>query len=126
VAGLEATAVEGRWVENAIVGPIYVVRGELRNPGAEPKAPGARLVVRMLDAEGAPLDAPGWSLAPPAPSAWLREAHPREFHAAREAAAQHLARTPLAPGAIVPFEAVVESLPDTARRFDLAVAPPAS
>ncbi len=124
LAGLEATGIEGRWVENAIVGPLYVVRGELHNAGREPKAPGARLVLRLLDAEGSPLGAPATSLAPPTPAAWLREAHPRELRGVREAGAHELARTPIAPGARRPFEAVVETLPDAARRFDLGVAPP--
>jgi predicted Zn finger-like uncharacterized protein len=122
LAGLEATAIEGRFVENAIVGPLYVVRGELVNPGPEPRAPGARLVMRLLDAEGTPLDAPATSLAPPTPEARLREAHPRELRRAHEAGALELARTPLAPGARIRFEAVVESLPEAARRFDLVVA----
>jgi len=124
LAGFEATAIEGRWVENAIAGPLYVVRGELYNPGPEPRTPGARLAVRLLDADGSPLDEALASLAPPLEVAWLREVHPREVRALREAGAQELARTPVVPGGRIAFEAVVETLPEEARRFDLVVAAP--
>ncbi len=124
LAGLEAMAIEGRWVENAIAGRLYVVRGELYNPGPAPRAPGARLAVRLLDAEGSPLDEALATLAPPLEVTWLREVHPRELRGLREARAQQLASTPIVAGGRVVFEAVIESLPEAARRFDLVVAAP--
>jgi len=124
IAGFEATGIEGRWVENASAGSLYVVRGELRNPGAGPRAPAARLALRLLDARGVPLHEPVASLAPPLRAASLREADPRELRGLREAGAREMARTPVAGGASIAFEAVVEALPDAAQRFDLVVAPP--
>jgi predicted Zn finger-like uncharacterized protein len=123
LAGLEATGVAGRWVENAVLGPLYVVSGELHNPGPEAKAPGARLVVRLLDGRGAPVREAAATLAPPVGTLRLREAHPRELRAGREEGALRLARTPIAPGARVPFEAIVVEMPDAARRFELAAIP---
>ena len=122
LAGLEATGVEGRWVENATLGALYVVSGELHNPGSETKIPGARLVVRLLDAQGAPVAAAPASLAPPRAALLLREGRAEDLHASSEAGALALARMPVAPGAKVAFEAVVLNLPDTAQRFDLAAA----
>jgi predicted Zn finger-like uncharacterized protein len=123
LAGLEATGIAGRWVEHAILGSLYVVSGELHNAGTQPKAPGARLVVRLLDARGQPLEAAGASLAPPVGAVWLREADPAQLRAVREEGARYLARSALAPGARVAFEAVFEALPHAARRFDLAAEP---
>jgi predicted Zn finger-like uncharacterized protein len=123
LAGLEAAGVAGRWVEHATLGSLYVVSGELHNPGPEPRAPAALLVVRLLDAEGVALGAQVASLAPPLGSAWLREAEPGDLRAARAAGARELARTPLAAGARVAFEGVVEGVPEAARRFDLAAVP---
>jgi predicted Zn finger-like uncharacterized protein len=121
LAGLEASRIEGRFVEHATLGSLYVVRGELRNPAPAPRPTGARLVVRLLDAEGAPLAAPVASLALPLDPARLREADAEDLRAAREAAARELAAATLAAGASVAFEAVIEELPEAARRFELAV-----
>lgn len=123
VAGLEVTGVAGRWVENATLGALYVVSGELENPGSETRAPGARIVVRLLDAEGLPVEEAAASVALPLGALALQAAGPDELRAAREAAALELARTPVAPGARLRFEAVLVDLPDAAQRFDLAAAP---
>jgi predicted Zn finger-like uncharacterized protein len=124
LTGLEASDVEGRWVENATLGPLYVVSGELHNPGSEPKAPGAKLVVRLLDAQGVPIEAAAASVGPPLGALLLREGRPGDLRALGEAGALELARTAVAPGARIAFEAAVLDLPDGARRFDLATARP--
>ena len=51
-AGLEVTAVEGRWLDNAAAGPIYVISGELLRAGSRPAEPGAWLAVRLFDEDG--------------------------------------------------------------------------
>jgi predicted Zn finger-like uncharacterized protein len=122
LAGLEATGVAGRWVENATLGSLYVVSGELHNPGSETKAPGAKLVVRLLDAQGEPVEAGGASLGLPLDARLLREGRAAELVAVGEAGALELARTALAPGARIAFEAAVLDLPDGASRFDLTTA----
>jgi hypothetical protein len=124
LTGLEASDVEGRWVENATLGPLYVVSGELHNPGSEPKAPGAKLVVRLLDAQGVPIEAAAASVGPPLGALLLREGRPGDLRALGEAGALELARTAVAPGARIAFEAAELDLPDGARRFDLATARP--
>jgi predicted Zn finger-like uncharacterized protein len=122
LAGLEAIGVEGRWVENATLGSLYIVSGELHNPSGETKVPGERLVVRLLDARGAPVEQRAASLGAPLGELLLREGRPADLRDADEAGALHLARSAVAPGARIRFEAVVLDLPDAARRFDLAAA----
>jgi len=122
LAGLEATDVAGRWVENATLGSLYVVSGELHNPGSETKAPGAKLVVRLLDAQGEPLGAGAASLGFPLDARLLREGRAAELVAVGEAGALELAHTALAPGARIAFEAAVLDMPDGASRFDLTAA----
>ncbi len=122
LAGLEATGVAGRWVENATLGSLYVVSGELHNPGSETKSPGARLVVRLLDAQGEPIEESATSLGLPLDARLLREGGAADLIAVGEAGARELSRTALAPGARIAFEAAVLDLPDRASRFDLATA----
>jgi predicted Zn finger-like uncharacterized protein len=122
LAGLEAIGIAGRWVENATLGPLYVVSGELHNPGAGAKVPGARLFVRLLDAQGEPVEQRAASLGAPLGALLLREGRSADLREVGEAGALHLARSALAPGARIRFEAVVLDLPDAARRFDLAAA----
>jgi len=123
VAGLEAGGIAGRWVESALAGPVYVVSGELHNPGPGARAPGVRLVVRLLDEAGVPLAEEATSAAPPLAVEQLREATPEQLRAAAEQGARRLAAQPLAPGARVAFEAVLLALPEQARRFELAAVP---
>ncbi len=122
LAGLEAVGVAGRWVENATLGSLYVVSGELHNPGGAAKLAGARLVVRLLDAQGVPVEDRSASLGPPLGAQLLREGRPADLRGMSEAGALALARSVVAPGARIPFEAVILDLPDAAMRFDLATA----
>ncbi len=123
LAGLEATRVAGRWVENAHLGALYVVSGELHNPGPETRIPAARLVVRLLDAQGAPIREAAAVLGRPLGAPLLREARAEALRDAGELGALDLARMPVAPGARIAFEAVVVGMPDAARRFELAASP---
>jgi hypothetical protein len=124
LAGLEASGIAGHWVENALAGPMLVVTGDLCNAGSAVRAPGARLVVRLLDAAGAPIDGTPTSVGLPLDSERLREAPAAELREARKAGARALARAELAPGESVRFEAVILSVPDAARRFDLGTQAP--
>src|SRR5262249_10528778 len=104
-------ALEGRFVENAVSGRLYVVSGQLRNPGPEVHQI-ADVSVELLDAAGVPLSERA-ALHAPIAKARLRET----------AAARLIDEPPLdaavLPGAVQPFEAVFASLPDAAAAFRL-------
>ena len=120
LAGLEASGIAGRWIDNALVGPVLVVSGELRNAGPAARIADSRLVVRLLDAAGAPLDGKATSAGVPLDRERLREASAAELRAARDASAAALARVRLAPGESTRFEAVLLSVPEAAGRFEVA------
>ena len=115
--GFRALDVRGRWIENAVAGPIYVVSGSLRAEGAGPAAGGGRLAVRLLDARGEPLEALPTPVGPPFSDRALREREPAELLADQRRAALEFAR--LHPGESVPFQAIFRRLPPEAVRFDL-------
>jgi predicted Zn finger-like uncharacterized protein len=119
VGALEAREIEGRWVETAVTGPVFVVSGRLANPGPTSQALGTPFGVRLIDAEGTRL---GGELAPIALSLSdqeLREAAPEALRARQADAGHRLAETAIAPGEALPFEAVVMGMPAAAARFVL-------
>ncbi|HVN38479.1 MAG TPA: DUF3426 domain-containing protein, partial [Myxococcota bacterium] len=111
VAGLEVAALEGRFVENAASGRLYVVSGRLRNSGAEVHDL-SDVSVELLDADGVPLSERA-ALHAPIATERLREAP----------AARLLEDPPLVaailPGVVQPFDAVFAPLPDAAASFRL-------
>lgn len=122
-AGLEVTAVEGRWLDNAAAGPIYVISGKLLRAGSRPAVPGAWLAVRLFDENGGLLAEEAAALGPALPEARLREDDPRELRAVQAQGALAMARAPLLPGAAWAFQAILTDLPEAASRFDLAAIP---
>ena len=123
LAGLEALHVEGRWLENSIAGPIYVISGELANPGTSQVVPGARLVVRLLDDRGVAMLEESAALGPPLERRQLRETHPRELRAIHADGALRLAWTPVRAGDRLPFQAVLTDVPPAVGRFELHAIP---
>ncbi len=119
VGGLSAVDVRAQLVENAVAGPMLVVRGrlELTAPGALP--PGGGLRVQLVSATGQPLaGATAWA-GPGLDEAARRELAPRALREAQESRAGFLAG---AMGA-VPFEAVFAEVPEEAADFVLEGAP---
>ena len=123
IAGLEVASARARWIENARVGPILVVSGELRNPGPAARSLGAELVVSLLDGDGAPIDEPEAVAAAPLGEEPLREQDPRLLRSEQQRSAGEWAAGELQPGATLAFDAVFERFPAGARRFDLAARP---
>ncbi len=113
--GIRAVEATGRWVDNARLGKLYVVSGQLQheNAGSTP-IPALELVV--IDAEGQVLE-PTWRLASPRPVASLREGRANALSAVRAGF-----RRPLAAGESRAFEAVAWPLPREADRFEIRVA----
>jgi predicted Zn finger-like uncharacterized protein len=122
-AGFEATAVEGRWLDNAAAGPIYVISGELLRVGSRPAAPGAWLAVRLFDEKGVLLAEEAAAAGPAPPEARLREEDPRELRAALVQGSLALAGAPPVPGDAWQFHAVLSDLPEAASHFDLTAIP---
>jgi len=123
IEGLELSALHGRWIENALAGPILVVSGEFRNAGAAPRAVGSVLVASLLSADGAPLEDAEATAGPSLAPERLREEAPDLLRAELENGAVGLAADELPPGQSVAFDAVFARAPAAAARFDLGTRP---
>jgi predicted Zn finger-like uncharacterized protein len=121
MAGLEAGAIRGHWIENAAAGPIYVISGELRATSSAPLPTGSLLRIRLLDAGGAPTAAESAAVGPPVSEEQLRERNLRDLRDSQEAGALRLAWNPLAPGERRPFHAILGRVPPTAAAFEFQV-----
>jgi predicted Zn finger-like uncharacterized protein len=116
--GMEAESVEGRWIENAVAGPIFVVSGTLRTTGRGSAM--APLQVQILDEGGDVLDIPPAPVGPALARRALREQDPAILTAAHGRASQWLAQAPIAGGERRRFQAVFTELPPAAAAFRLA------
>jgi predicted Zn finger-like uncharacterized protein len=126
VAGLEADAVRGRWIENAVAGSIYVVSGELRATSSAPLPTGSLLRVRLLDADGAAIGVEPAAVGPLVFAERLRHWSLRDLREFQETGALRLAWDPLAPGEHRPFHAILGRVPPTAVAFEFQVVAAAS
>jgi predicted Zn finger-like uncharacterized protein len=123
VGPLAIQALAPRLVEHALAGPIWVVSGELHNPGTEARSLGAAVGVTLLDAAGAPLEHAAATIALPLAPTSLREMDLERVREEADAAAAALARRSIAPGDSVAVEAVFASAPRGAVRFALTPQP---
>jgi predicted Zn finger-like uncharacterized protein len=126
VAGLEAEAVRGRWIENAVAGPIYVISGELRAGSSALLPTGSLLRIRLLDADGTPIAAESAAVGPLVSAKQLRQWNLRDLRQLQEAAALRLAWYPFAAGERRPFHAILGRLPPSAAAFEFQVTAAAS
>jgi predicted Zn finger-like uncharacterized protein len=126
VAGLYTESIHGRWIENAVAGPIYVVSGGLHARSAA-SLPGETLLrIRLLDASGAPIAAESAVVAPPLTTEQLREWNLPDLREVQEAGAVRQAWEPLAPGDRRPFVAIVGRVPPSAAAFEFQATAAAS
>jgi predicted Zn finger-like uncharacterized protein len=119
IAGMDVHAIEGRWIENAAAGPIYVVSGDLRVGSAGSPEPSTLLRVRLVDAAGDPIASASAAVGPPLPKERLREWNLRDLRDEQEKGARRLARTPLQRGERRPFLAVLGEVPPTAKGYEI-------
>jgi predicted Zn finger-like uncharacterized protein len=122
--GMKAESVEGRWIENAVAGPIFVVSGILRASGRAPV--GAPLHLQLVDERGGVLDVPPVPVGPAFAHRALREQDPAILTETHGRASQWLARAPIAGSQGRRFQAVILDLPPAAAAFRLAEAQAAS
>jgi len=118
LAGLEASSVEGHWLENRAGDSLFVVSGELR-PAAGAMQPNSRLVVRLLDDSGATLLDDAASVGPERPMRALREEDPETLRGYQADGARALALHASVSRRPTRFAAVLDEVPDGAERFEL-------
>ncbi len=113
--GLAIEDLSLRRLENRVAGPLLVVGGVIVNPGTDAAGRAGRLVARVVS-PGASAEA--IAAAPRMPE-MLREAPPEP---SGDGGAPLLAE-PLAPGARIPFEALIAGAPEAGARLELRLVP---
>jgi predicted Zn finger-like uncharacterized protein len=125
-AGLRVDEVRGRWIENAVAGPIYVVGGELLATVPAPLPAGSMLRVELLDADGAAIGTELAVVGPQVSTDRLRQWSLRDLRELQETGALRLAWDPLAAGERRSFHAILGRVPPNAVAFEFEVAAAAS
>jgi len=119
IGEMRAANVKGQWVETAGMGTLYVVSGDLLNPGTRTLIPGLVIEVELMDDAG-PLGQRPRAIAGRAIEFdVLRTLPAGDLATVQAAAMQELARGEIPGGASTRFTAVFEALPDEATRFQL-------
>lgn len=124
VGPLVAETTRAGWLESSRAGFLLVFEGELRNTGSKPLAP-TPLRLALLDKAGERLAAPPVEAGERLAENVLREARPEELQRRRAEAVAGWRATPIAPGEVRPFAAIVAAseLPVGARRVLLESEP---
>jgi predicted Zn finger-like uncharacterized protein len=123
IGAMSVENLRARVVDNVWAGPLWVVSGELHNPGGEPQRLDAAVGVVLLDRAGTRIEG-SLALAQPALDATrLRVDAPEALHDDESGAAAALATRVLAPDARVPIEAVLPAAPPEAVRFAIEPQP---
>lgn len=112
VADARLEGVSGRWIDNRVAGPIYVVSGVVRG-GASP------LAVELVDAEGRRLETPAIPLGSPLGVSRLREEDPAVLHSLHAEEQRVRRRAPRGP-----FTALVGRLPARSTTYRFVSATP--
>ncbi len=119
IGEMRAANVKGQWVETLAMGRLYVVSGDLLNPGTQPAAPDLTIEVRLLDGNALLSDVPTTVAGSGIEFDLLRTLPAVDLPALREQATQALAFSEIPGGESVRFAAVFEALPDAATHFQL-------
>jgi len=128
VSGLPitASAVEGRLVENALAGNLLVVSGELENRGPGAVTPGRTVWVQLVSGTGEPIAGATAAAGRAVAETELREWDPDRLRLHLERSAAEMAQQPFSPGARIRFDAVFESIPESAAGWAFQAASSAS
>ena len=124
VSGVAVTAigVEGRLVENALAGNLLVVSGELENRGSHPVTAGRAIQVQLVSATGEPVPGAAAAAGLALTRRKLREQDPDRLRRDLEHSAAEMAQRTIRPGERVRFDAVFESVPESAAGWVLRAA----
>jgi hypothetical protein len=123
-SGVAVTAigVEGRRVENALAGNLLVVSGELENSGSHPVTVGRAIQVQLVSATGEPVPGAAAAAGLALTRRTLREQDPDRLRRDLERSAAEMAQRTIRPGERVRFDAVFESVPESAAGWVLRAA----
>ncbi len=123
LGALELNSLYAHPVENAAVGEIWVVSGELRNPSRDSQTVGANLAVSLLDRAGAPIGVARATPRAALAAERLREEDPQQLRTELDASAARFATQVLAPGASVAVDAIFATPAPEAARFVVEARP---
>ncbi|HIM00861.1 MAG TPA: hypothetical protein EYG46_07710, partial [Myxococcales bacterium] len=124
IGSLRAANIRGQWVETENVGTVYVVSGDLLNPGIVPASPEHAVRVTLLGQDGNALDAGSAYAGTGLNFDALRMIAPGDISLKQVSAAQALAIHEIAPGDSIPITATFTGLPDEATHFALNAVEP--
>ena len=115
IGGVRLDSVSGHWIDNLLVGPLFVVSGIVENTGGGATT---SLLVELLDADGRRLDSPPVFVGPALSARALREKDPLDLQRIQEG--RRLSAASLNEGESRPFHAIVTGVPQNAFRFRFA------
>jgi hypothetical protein len=115
-AGFVADQIHGRWLDNAVVGPIYVITGRLGLDSSGQADARTRLQIQLVDESGHALDLAAVWIGPEIAPRILRESAPGEIQALQQSRAADLIAAAVGGSS---FVAVVAEMPAAAARFQL-------
>jgi len=119
---ITASEVEGRLVENALAGNLLVVSGKLENRGSYAVTPGRAVSVQLVSAAGEPIAGATAPAGRAVAETRLREWDPDRLRLDLERSAAEMAQRPLRPGVPIRFDAVFETIPESAAGWVLEAA----
>jgi predicted Zn finger-like uncharacterized protein len=114
VGGVQVDQVSGRWVDNLVVGDLYVVSAQMQRDAAAASGPEDGLFLILLDVRGERIKRAPVPFGPPLPDALLRQVDPSDLQ--RVATQQRF----FGPGVSRRIEAVIPSVPASASAFRFA------
>ena len=120
IGNMRAANVRAQWVETERVGTLYVVSGDLVNPGTTAAAPGQAVRVSLVDDSGANLGVASAFAGSGVEIDFLRNVSFEQLLSSSEVAARTLATQPIQPGKSARFAAAFVDLPDDASHFQVS------
>ena len=119
---ITASEVKGRLVENALAGNLFVVSGKLENRGSYAVTPGRAVSVQLVSAAGMPIAGATALAGRAVAETRLREWDPDRLRLDLELSAAEMAQRPFRPGVPIRFDAVFETIPESAAGWVLEAA----
>lgn len=119
IGPMRAANVRGQWLETARAGTLYLVVGDLVNPGTEARALGQAVRVSLLGEDGGELDLPPAFAGRDVEFDALRQTSIEDLRVNQRLTALALATREIGPGRSARFAAAFVSLPEEASHFQL-------